>query len=609
MQESISVGLSDDSLKFLLYGGIASGRDAVHAAVVKWPGWRRLPTLAETVGRKVSVYTCPVSPVSALSLSQTAMKVHWREGAQEVVEGHLRRLQHCRTYLSQDMQHVTGPTFRKPMPHQTQAAQAIQMLEGRVLLADDMGLGKTSTSLWAAWVDNSHRILVICPASVKFNWRREVKATLGWPTYVIDGTPKKRADIIAEATAFSLQEEPMAIVINYDLLRHLNEFHTNWLSTWIEGGTLICDESHYLKSRGAARTKFVMEHLAPFKGGAKNRILLSGTPVRNLVDDLWSQIQIIRPYIWTSYWDFAKRHLVMRSIDFGGGRKPVEKPVGTKDVAGLNAVINTLQIRRNKEDVLDLPPKIHTYPELELVGDHKKVYKAMKDLAVLELSEIENSESIWAPQARNAVTAAMRCEQIAQGFCGGVPEPLVEQLSRVLAKYAKSIPGRPREIIFPDAPKLVWLMEQIDGLLLNGKRPVIFSRFNAPMFWLWNHYLKKVNAGILHGGVGSVVKDQLITDFQDGKMSMMFIQVKMAEGFNLHNSQDCIFLGRDWSPAINAQAEDRLHRIGQKGTVNVQIPIVRGTIEMMINRKLASKDSDAKQALKTVTIKELMEAL
>jgi len=89
----------------------------------------------------------------------------------------------------------------------------------------------------------------------------------------------------------------------------------------------------------------------------------------------------------------------------------------------------------------------------------------------------------------------------------------------------------------------------------------------------------------------------------------MFCQVKMAEGFNLHMSQDCIFLGRDWSPAINKQAEGRFHRIGQKGTVNIQIPLVRSTIEVAIHKRLMAKDADAEQALRTVTIAELKEAL
>jgi SNF2 family DNA or RNA helicase len=101
----------------------------------------------------------------------------------------------------------------------------------------------------------------------------------------------------------------------------------------------------------------------------------------------------------------------------------------------------------------------------------------------------------------------------------------------------------------------------------------------------------------------------MIDEFQDGGRRVMFVQVKIAEGFNLTRSQDAIFFGRDWSPAVNAQAGDRLHRIGQTGTVNIQIPIMRKTFEEYLNKKLAAKERDAEQSLRTVTIGELRKAL
>ena len=114
---------------------------------------------------------------------------------------------------------------------------------------------------------------------------------------------------------------------------------------------------------------------------------------------------------------------------------------------------------------------------------------------------------------------------------------------------------------------------------------------------------------MLHGALSSKDKHEVVEDFQDGKFDLLLCQIKMAEGFNSHISQDALFLGRDWSPAVNHQAEDRLHRIGQRGTVNVQIPIVRNTIERRIHKDLMAKDADAEQALKHMTIKELKEAL
>lgn len=612
MAEFIKVSIKEG--RFVIHGGEPRGRDSVQAAILRWPGWSRSPAPAELGGRQVSVYSAPSSPVSAACLANTAMAVHWEDDAQRAVEKHLEDLRLVRAALDSPKPTNAGALLRTgertPMRHQVQALEAMQRFSGRWLLADDMGLGKSSSALWAANELATDRILVVCPASVKFNWQKEVRKTLGWPCYVIDGTPKQRANIFADAIATRGADKQLVVVINYDLLITLNDLHTGMLAGLVHGQALICDESHYLKSRKSQRTKFVMEFFAPAKGGARVRLLLAGTPIRNLVDDLWSQVQICRPGTWNGYWDFAKRHLVMRPMDFGGKRKVQNHIVGTKDIKGLNAVMNTLQIRRKKEDVLNLPPKIHTYPELTLTGDLLTVYKAMKQLAVLALEELADADTIWSPQARGAVLQALRCEQIAQGFCGGVPEPLVEKLGKILSRRAKPIPGRPREIIFPDAPKLVWLMEAIETVWGQDGKVVVFSRFNAPLHWLYEHYSgKHKRVGFLHGAITSKQKGNVVEAFQDGKFDLLLCQIKMAEGWNAHIAQDALFLGRDWAPAINHQAEDRLHRIGQKGTVNIQIPIVRNTIERMIHNKLAAKDADAAQALKTVTIKELREAL
>ncbi len=612
MPESIVVGINEDKSRFLAYGGSPLAKDEVYAAVTSWPGWQRTIGAKQIGGRRTAIYAAPVWPSTALSLANTTLRVEWLEGAQALVERQLEDLRWARRKLKEDRSEPdpNWPGERQPMKHQRQAVSAMPYIRNRVLLADDMGLGKTSASLWAAkYAQGISRILVICPASVKFNWEREVQVTLGWPTYVIDGTPKQRANMFTDLIWAVNQGDPLVVVINYDLLIGLNTHQAYALCACVADQALICDESHYLKSRKSQRTKFVMKHLAPPAGGAKVRILCSGTPVRNLVDDLWTQIQILRPGTWTSFWDFCKRHVVFSTMKFGNQKQG--KPIASKNVEDLNAIVNTLQIRRESHNTLYLPPKIHTYPELELTGDHKAIYQAMKKLAVLEIEALGLSPkaSIFSVQARSAVLAMLRCEQIAQGFCGGIPETIVEQLGKVLGANAKPIPGRPREVIFPTSPKMIWLTETIEGLVLRKKRVVVFSRFNAPMFWLRKHLEGHTSCAVLHGGFTSKEKDEMVKSFQDDCYDVLFVQVRVAEGFNLHNSQDCIFLGRDWSPAMNKQAEGRLHRKGQIGTVNVQVPIVRKTVEAYIHKRLMSKEADSEQALKNVTIKDLLEML
>jgi SNF2 family DNA or RNA helicase len=204
--------------------------------------------------------------------------------------------------------------------------------------------------------------------------------------------------------------------------------------------------------------------------------------------------------------------------------------------------------------------------------------------------------------ARSAVEAAMRCEQLAQGFLTGIPDLYYQRVAPLLTNHAEKVDGYPGAFAFPGSPKLQWLQNTLEEL--QGKPLVVFSRFNAPLIWLAKRYTE---SGLLIGATSALQRSDLIESFQSGKITRLFCQVKIAEGFSLTAARDVVFLGRDWSAAMNSQAEDRCHRIGQKGTVNIQIPLVINSVERLIDRKLKIKASDAEQAL--VTIRDLMEEL
>jgi hypothetical protein len=242
----------------------------------------------------------------------------------------------------------------------------------------------------------------------------------------------------------------------------------------------------------------------------------------------------------------------------------------------------------------------------------------MKEFARIELAALLQQQrdtnapplSIFNPRAKSAVEAAMRCEQIAQGFIGGIPDPVMAKLDVDLLKSAEKIEGRPNELIFPTSPKLAWLLEAVQTVLRQGGAPAVISRFNAPMFWLQRKLQSMgIKAGVLHGSLSASEKDDVPRMFQEGRLDVFIAQVKMCEGFNATRCQDALFLGRDWSPQKNEQAEDRFYRMTSRGTVNVQVPIVHRTIEVLIDRRLRAKGADAEQALRTVTVAELMEAL
>jgi len=585
--------------------------------VSDWVGWRRTP---------VGDYTAPayVSSVLAVGSSPT-LRVTWTIDAMQVRDELLKSLQSAKVCLADPSPSETGhkwPTERRPRKHQLQAIHACVWLGDSMLLGDDMGIGKTSTVLWCLQQSGATRALVVCPVSVKFNWKSEFTLTLGskWATHVIDGSSNQRAQQFVEAMSFEpiigppgydqdqdpRSPEYLAIIINYDLLRHLTPRQLNQLQRFVAGQALICDESHYLKSRNAERTKLVRD----LAHDAGHRFLMTGTPVRNLVDDLFSQISLVRPQIWSSYRDFARRYLVERPVTFG--KKTVTRVVGSRNVEELNAVLNTVMIRRKKSEVDSLPPKVHTYPEITLDATTRKIYNAMADFARVELKALTSDApvSVFDPRAKSAIEAAMRCEQIAQGFIGGIPQPVMDRLDAKVLREAEKVKGRPHELIFPQAPKLTWLLEAIDSVLKQGGAPLVFTRFNAPMGWLQGVLSAKgINAACLHGSLSATEKHEVVTGFRDRRFDVLIAQVKIAEGWNATRSRDVLFLGRDWSHAINNQAEDRTHRDGQTGTVNVQIPVVRQTIEVMHHRRLQAKAENADQALRDLTAQQIMEGL
>src|SRR5690606_18177070 len=121
----------------------------------------------------------------------------------------------------------------------------------------------------------------------------------------------------------------VAVIVNYDLLRHLTQQQQEQLQLFTKGEFVICDESHAIKSRTAERTKLVRALFAH----SLYRLCLSGTPVRNTVEDLFSQVEFVRPHTWTSFAEFEKHHLVTARVDFG--KRPVQKVVGSKNVDEL----------------------------------------------------------------------------------------------------------------------------------------------------------------------------------------------------------------------------------------------------------------------------------
>lgn len=587
--------------QIVILGGDPRGGCALHKTLAKKAGWKRSRKRGElSDGSPCSVFTAPLYPHTAkpaLRLTQHK-KLFVSPEDLKTLKIVANSLETAKEILEANNHYETAfPLKRRLFRHQSSAVRCARLMGFKCMIADEMGLGKTATAL-ACWADSRcYRLLVVCPASVKYNWEREVREVLGEDVrcFVIDGTKKKRKQILREMVTFP---EGVSIV-NYDLLPFMDDEAVQILRGWADQ-FVILDESHYIKSKDAKRTKWVREHLA----GARYRMALTGTPVRNMIDDLYTQADYLRPGMWASYGDFCRRYLVQARVTMGG--RSFFKTRGTRNSEELNQLVNTFQIRRRKEDAFDLPPKVRTVTLLELDDSTRRIYEAMRSFALLSLSELDESTSMFEPKAASALEAALRCEQIAQGFVGGIPEQYMAKVVPLLVGHAERIPGREKELIFPKSAKIQFVRERIEDILQQGGSPVVIGNYNAPLFYLHKQY---ANSSLLHGGMNAKQRDDEIQRFQTGKTDIMFCQVKVAIGFDLTRSHDVIFLGRDESPAVNAQAEDRCHRIGTKGTVNIQIPVVTKTIEEKNHKRLDLKAGEAERAIRNMTAGQLREIL
>lgn len=621
-----TVSLANGFLR--LDAGHPSGNDTVHKTVSSWAGWRRLPLSMHT-GLGTSTYQAR----AWLAALQPLLAVNWRLAwtpearawADLQVECARRRDRQLAGAVRDDEIATYGRPGggRLPMRHQVQLLRALTEMGGVAGIKDDMGLGKTTSALihWATLA--CPRALVVCPKSVKLNWLEEIeqvfalddnKADDGAPfVYLIDGTASQRANVIGYMRAAMDEKRSAIAIVNYDLLRSMNELAWTTLERWVTGQCVIADEFHYCKDTSSKRTKAV-EGLMSL---AKARLGLTGTPVRNTVEDLFAQCELLRPGTWLSYHDFANRHLVTSQVQFTAGKRKTTIVRGGKNLDELNRIVNTMWIGRKKTDVLNLPPMIESKPRLELDGVHIEVYQAMKTKARVELEQLigklqnDGTVPIFHPLARSAVESAMRCEMIAQGFISGLPQEYADDITPILAGKAERVEGYPNAFVFPDSPKMKWLCETVEEEL-RDRQVVIFSRFNAPVHWLenrWKPYVKHGGCLKLIGSMDAVARHEALQTFRKGNARILIAQVMLSEGWNAQTASDVIFLGRDWSPSVNQQCSARCHRIGTTGTVNVQIPIMWNTVERFIERKLTAKDADAQQALRSVTLEELLEAL
>jgi SNF2 family DNA or RNA helicase len=396
-------------------------------------------------------------------------------------------------------------------------------------LADDMGLGKTLQSLAIILRHASEGpSLVVAPTSVSTNWQSEV--TKFTPTINIKlFSGKNRAESIKNLGKFDL------LITTYTLLQQESE-----LLSSVKWQTVILDEAQAIKNSATKRSQAAMALQARFK------LITTGTPIENHLGELWNLFHFINPGLLGSLASFNERFAI-----------PIERYQDREAKLKLKKLIRPFILRRIKSQVLEeLPSRTEVTLEVEMSEEEAYFYEALRQNAIdlLEGSKEKKGRNL------QILTEIMR---LRQACCN---PRLIDQNSSV------------------ESSKLKVFASVIEELLASRHKALVFSQFIGHLKII-REYLDSagVSYQYLDGGTSSKQRKTRVDAFQDGEGELFLISLKAGGlGLNLTAADYVIHMDPWWNPAIEDQASDRAHRIGQTRPVTIYRLVCKNTIEEKI---------------------------
>lgn len=431
------------------------------------------------------------------------------------------------------------------------------------LNANDMGTGKTYETLAEMSEGYMTSALIVCPNSVKSTWETAIPQF--FPTrevLTLSGSTKRRID--EYGTGF--------LIVNWEALRTMPQLQV------IEWDWIVADEAHKAKNRKAKQTRYLKRLRTTFKRA------LTGTPVVNRPDELWSILNWLYPKEFRSYWRFFEE-FVEYEIGYPGGYKIV---TGYKNLEKLHAILEPIMCRRLKEDVLpDLPDKYYTTLKVDLLPKQRRAYDAMKNDSLAWLEMLPEDKPLPAPSVLAQLT---RLRQFASGYCE-IEAP------NVMQSWADASDRKVHVVMTEPSSKLDALMELLDD---TDEQVVVFTQFKQ-LAYLAAERMRAVDISVtmFTGDTPDRMRRFAIDDFVKGR-TRVFLATAQAGGLGIDGLQvasTVIFLDRSWSPATNIQAEDRLWRHGQENAVHVIDIAANDTVDQVVEEKLALKRSWMKAIL------------
>ena len=468
-----------------------------------------LPNLVEKVG---------INNISAEESITGALKTKEVEDKREATAQRLKGIKPVREF-----------DFKtEPLPHQIEAFN-YGLERDKLLIGDEQGLGKTKESIdiTVARKQELNKCLIVCGVnSVKYNWEKEIGIHSRESSVMIDG---KTMDARVDQLLNWYKGTEFFGIINIESLR--NEKIQDALYLGIKNGcvgAIIVDEVHKAKNGSSQQGKALRFLKAPVKIG------LSGTPM-NKAEDLWNILTWLEVEK-RSYYSFRNTYCIMGG--YGG-----YKVIGHKNLESLNAELNKVMLRRKKEEVLDLPPKVYSTEYVELTKKQQSLYRDIKN------GIIEDMENILA--SVNPLSCTLRLRQLTGG------------------------------LFTEENPKLERVKDMLDEEIIpNGNKAIIFSQWEQ-ITELYKEALKEYNPIYITGKVSPEERQKLVDKFQNDPTCKIAIGTigAMGTGLTLNKASYVFFVDKMWNSGDNIQAEDRAHRIGTTGTVNIISLVAKGSVD------------------------------
>lgn len=507
-----------------------AGKLRTAARSAKGPSARGWLAILNHVEDNPDVSGIPRALVDALPPAAHAVP---NAGGSSVLTAHgaaeaLRASLHLQNHL---IEHASAFTPRPYQVHGAAWMPTVQEVGGGGILADEMGLGKTLQAISHMIVGarrGEGNYLVVCPTSLISNWRREIESFSDGELVVnVYRGPSRTLEQCADAGSVTVTGYP---TLRTDAER-LSEI------CW---STVFFDEAHVMKN---SRTKIAR---AARRLNSTTRIALTGTPVENHMDELWALIDLTNPGLLGTRARFTRRFSA-----------PIEQGGSAAALAQLSSAIAPVVLRRTKAEVAtDLPPKHHIDVLCPISSEQAALYN----------SAVEEAFDTGFGTNRGRGTAVLALLTSLKLICNH-PGLVNGDLSRLADRSGK----------------LDRLTDIVEELAESSRAALVFTQYRRTGEILAEHLEGLTGAPIpfFHGGLDVGERDRMVDEFQNSDRSPVMVLSLRAAGYglNLTRASTVIHYDRWWNPAVEAQATDRVHRIGQKSGVTVMALTTEGTLE------------------------------